>query len=73
LLSFVGTLERPAVFDWANMFTIAVPKSSTDSEIYALDRGHRAFLFWRSFLHELGYPQVDPVKIYTDNQAAWAI
>ena len=73
VLSFLGDIERPSFFDWANKFTINVPKSSTDSEIYSLDRGHRALLFWRPFLDELGFPQKEATKLYTDSQAAWII
>ena len=47
-----------------------VSHSSAEAEIKAIDECIRQITWMRGFLDELGYPQLEPTIIYTDNIAA---
>jgi hypothetical protein len=63
---------RFAFFLWMNPSQTKTARSSTESEIIAIDSAHRAGLHERSLLYELGYPQPATV-IAIDNTASITI
>ena len=52
-------------------FTIS--HSSTEAEIKAIDLAIIKARWFRRFLEELGFPQIEPTEIITDNKAATTI
>ena len=64
--------KRFAFFLWSNPSQTKTARSSTESEIIAIDTAHRSGLHERSLLEELGYPQ-PPTVIAIDNTASITI
>jgi hypothetical protein len=61
--------ERFSFYLWSNPSQTKTARSSTESEIMALDTAHRIGLHERCVLEELGFPQ-PPTVLAIDNSAA---
>jgi hypothetical protein len=66
------TYERFAFYYWYNPSQTKTARSSTESEIMAIDTCHRAGLHERALLAELCFPQ-PPTRLAIDNTAAITI
>jgi hypothetical protein len=61
-----------AFFGWRNPSQFKTARSSTESEIAAVDTGHREGKVWRRVLHEMGFTQ-GATPILIDNSATITI
>ena len=62
-----------AVVSWGSKKQSSVALSSCEAEIMAASEAAKEAIYLSRFLGELGLPQVDPVEMGMDNQAAIAI
>jgi len=56
-----------------NKKSTTVDRSATEAEIKTIDETVKAILWFRGFLEELGYPQLQPTVIFTDSESAVTI
>jgi hypothetical protein len=54
---------------WSSKLQVSVALSSTEAEYVALSLSARDVIWLRNLLHELGFCQKTPTKIYEDNQS----
>ena len=54
---------------WCSKLQISVSLSSTEAEYISLSTATQEVLWLRTFLHELGYPQLSSSIIYEDNKS----
>jgi len=55
-----------AVINWKQFWSLHVATGSMLSEIYSFASANREAKFLRSFMHELGFPQEEATKVYSD-------